>query len=489
MSDYGVNGAVSAVHVERMRWRGVFLVVACVAFALYCVTLYPGVGARAMPGDAAKFQYIPAALGVPHAPGFVPYVVAGWLWSRFPLPGGLAARMNLLSAVCAAAAIWLFMRTLHRCGAPLAAAVLTGAGLALSPWFWRRATEAGPGMLTVLMCIAAVDAWARWRTGSRWALAAGMALALAACLNDTHLLWLLPLAFVYVIMAGRGAPYGLQLWLGIVAGCACWIVAFIFVYIRSRQGAPGLEYVLADAPAGRVAAFLLGAQFWPNWFQEPAAGMVRRVLSLPREALRMLNIGGVALAVLGIVTLVRASRAAGIALVCAAVAAIACVAHEYAVDIRELYWPAWLALMYAVGLGLGDAWARGAASGWFATAVYGALLVSASAVTWPGMRRAPNPYEIERLLLAAPGRAVLLVNDVYTWQEVTRYYAHTDRFVAGRAVTVSDAYGGVPGGIYVFFDPQVARTIREAGLPSVALYHEDGRTLRAIGTRRAPGDQ
>jgi len=79
------------------------------AFWLYFRSLAPGL----LSYDFAEFQYLPAKLGLPHPNGFPFYMLLGWLWSKLPL-GGLAFRMNLLSAVLGGAATATFALLLER---------------------------------------------------------------------------------------------------------------------------------------------------------------------------------------------------------------------------------------------------------------------------------------------------------------------------------------------------------------------------------------
>src|SRR5262245_21240484 len=69
--------------------------------ALYMATLLPGIGS----GDTAEFQRVAPTLGVAHPTGYPLYTMLGWLWSRLPLGGTPAWRMNLFSAGAAALAV------------------------------------------------------------------------------------------------------------------------------------------------------------------------------------------------------------------------------------------------------------------------------------------------------------------------------------------------------------------------------------------------
>lgn len=118
--------------------------------AAYTATLAPTV----LEGDAALFQYTPVVLGVTYPTGFPLYILLGKVWvTLFPF-GEIAWRMNLLSAVCSAAALPLLYGAARRLYAHPAArwaalaAVLT---FATAPTFWRWSTEAKTYTLTMLL--------------------------------------------------------------------------------------------------------------------------------------------------------------------------------------------------------------------------------------------------------------------------------------------------------------------------------------------------
>ena len=73
--------------------------VALAAFVVYWRTLLPSISPW---GDGAKFQYIAQVWGIPHTTGYPLYIPLTRLFSLLPF-GDVAYRVNLLSAVCAAA--------------------------------------------------------------------------------------------------------------------------------------------------------------------------------------------------------------------------------------------------------------------------------------------------------------------------------------------------------------------------------------------------
>ena len=69
-------------------------------FGLLAWGALPAVG----PQDSAEFSAAVSGLGVPHAPGFPAYILAGRAFAEAVPFGNPAYRLNLLSSVCTAAA-------------------------------------------------------------------------------------------------------------------------------------------------------------------------------------------------------------------------------------------------------------------------------------------------------------------------------------------------------------------------------------------------
>ncbi|MFQ6016006.1 MAG: DUF2723 domain-containing protein [Anaerolineae bacterium] len=118
------------------------------SFAVYLRTLAPGV----LMGDSGEFQFAAYLLGVAHPTGYPLYLTLGWLWSHLIPFGDPAYRMNLFSAIWAAATVsflYLFVvRTLHLARGNLGlwlrrvVAILSTLSFALSFTFWGQVVMA-----------------------------------------------------------------------------------------------------------------------------------------------------------------------------------------------------------------------------------------------------------------------------------------------------------------------------------------------------------
>jgi hypothetical protein len=155
--------------------RGHFLSILIFLTALYAYTstLAPTV----IEGDAALYQFTPHILGVTYPTGFPLYILLGKLWIMlFPF-GEIAWRMNLLSALCSAAALPLLYNATYRLLQPFGsaqdkpanpsaslrtgpptfhlptylAALTTSLIFATIPTFWRWSTEAKTYSLSILL--------------------------------------------------------------------------------------------------------------------------------------------------------------------------------------------------------------------------------------------------------------------------------------------------------------------------------------------------
>ena len=109
---------------------------ALLSLAVYLITIYPGLFGL---GDAAMFAFVGKILGTPHAPGYPLYVMVSHLFSYIPL-GTLAYRMNVLSALLGAVAVFYSAGRVLGCERPVALA--TSLALGFGHAFWSKALYA-----------------------------------------------------------------------------------------------------------------------------------------------------------------------------------------------------------------------------------------------------------------------------------------------------------------------------------------------------------
>jgi hypothetical protein len=139
-----------------------------VALAIYLRTMLPSTGFW----DTAEAQTVPHTLSIFHPTGFPTYTLVGWAWSQIPI-GEVAWRMNLLSALCLAAAAGLAVLVVgqlaeerHR-WTVAGAAGIGGLAFAFASEPWRNGLRADVHALHIL--IAALIVWLLvcWRSAER----------------------------------------------------------------------------------------------------------------------------------------------------------------------------------------------------------------------------------------------------------------------------------------------------------------------------------
>jgi hypothetical protein len=207
--------------------------------ALYGLTCAPGVQG----GDSGEFQFVAYILGIPHPPGYPLYALVGRLWTLILPVGEVAYRMNLLSAVAAAATLagvaWASATVFGPGTVGVSAAAVAAGWLAVAPTWWGQATIASVRPGTGLFLAATLAALASFAATRRPA-----ALYLAAALYGlglTHHLSLYTLApaliaFVLLVeprVLTRPAVLGRAL-----AAGALPLLVYLYLPIRSALGTP-----------------------------------------------------------------------------------------------------------------------------------------------------------------------------------------------------------------------------------------------------------
>lgn len=108
-----------------------------VALAVYLRTMAPSVVA----GDSAEFQTVGYTLGIAHPTGYPLFVLLAKAFTFLPF-GTVAYRVNLVSGVFAAVAVYLLVHTAHALSGDAAASVVGGLTLAFGALFWSQAVVA-----------------------------------------------------------------------------------------------------------------------------------------------------------------------------------------------------------------------------------------------------------------------------------------------------------------------------------------------------------
>ncbi len=255
-------------------------------------------------GDTAKFQYLGRVLGTAHNPGYPLYVFVSYAFSHVPI-GSLAFRMNLLSALLAAATVGVAYFVARTLGCRRAAAI--GAALALG-WgrvFWSQALRAEVYSLGALLLAGAVLGLVRWGRDRKprqlYAAAVCVALALG---NHLTIVMVVPGILLYVFLTDARAALRPQTLAVVAMILAVGVAQYGFIVLRSWQGAP---YVESRATSfDELIDVLRGAQFsqhvLPFDSQKLFGERAPRVADIVREEL---HVAGIVLLALGLIRLPR----------------------------------------------------------------------------------------------------------------------------------------------------------------------------------------
>ena len=113
------------------------IAVFCVSLILYLSTLNPDI----LPADNGEFQLVAAVLGVAHPPGYPLHTLLGRLMTWIPF-GSIPWRVNLLSALLAAATLALVSAIVRHLTGRRTAGLAAALALGGSTTFWAQATMA-----------------------------------------------------------------------------------------------------------------------------------------------------------------------------------------------------------------------------------------------------------------------------------------------------------------------------------------------------------
>jgi hypothetical protein len=243
---------------------------------LYAATLMPDV----LPADSGEFQRVAATAGLAHPPGYPLYTMLGWLFTRLPLGPNPAWRVNLFSAVTAAATVALVFQTARRMTGSTWGGLAAALTLGSATTFWATGTKASIRPMTAFFTALCVYALVEYRfqvAGGKWQVADRCLIlfALFLSLGFTH--HYASMAFpaipfiIYLVLVDPAILRQPRRWLRPAA--AFILGLFVLLYLPLR-GAPDLNLT---TPAGFLHYFL-GLGFGGDMF---AVSLLDRLVILP----------------------------------------------------------------------------------------------------------------------------------------------------------------------------------------------------------------
>ena len=326
--------------------RAVAAVLGLLTLILYVRTLLPHVGGTE---DTPKFQYLGSVLGTGHSPGYPLYLLLSYLFSWLPI-GTLAYRMNLLSACFAAVAVMLAFFVTRRLGAhrgiAFAAAACLGAGRA----FWFNAVIAEVYSLNALLWTAATLKLLDWRREGRdrdlyWA-TAFVALGLG---HHLTIIALFPAAFACLLLSGRRwlRPRTVLICAGILAA---GLTQYGYIWLRTIQGVPFVE--ARASTLGELIGVVTARRWSHSMFGYDAETFVQnRLWQVVGVVEREVGWAGLAMAAMGLASLIVRDRAVAALLGVGAFVAWALPANYTLADLGGFLLPAFVMLWFLLAVG------------------------------------------------------------------------------------------------------------------------------------------
>jgi hypothetical protein len=430
------------------------LIIGLAGFVFYAATAAPSVAT--LFDDSLEFQVVLPTLGIAHPSGYPLYTLVGKLFMLLIPFRDAAGRANLLSALCAGAALGVLYLLAQKIAGNRAAAATATALFALSPAWWSQATIAEVYALHGLLIVLFLYLLLRWeevrsqgsgvsgqfpassfqlprllrgQSSDRWLAAAALVFGLGIAHHRTIAL-MLPAALVFILWTDPGLIRQPRRW---VAPLLCaFIPLLLYLYLPIRgQTVTSLDGTFLPTLAGTLdwitargySIFLTGNPF----------GVERNASSIIALFLDQLGVLTIAAAVAGLATAWKFSRRRYVFLLLATISQVA-FASAYKVQDVEVFflsalmltavWAAWGLAPLFDGLALRgmNAARRLRPSPWLRSLIVAGWVVSLAVVmlfepvrntlaTFPEQNRRTNwgVYDLGADMLAsvAPGGRVI----------------------------------------------------------------------------------
>lgn len=205
--------------------------VGLLACAIYVQTMLPGVGW----GDIARFQYVARVWGIPHRFGYPLYIAISRVFGYMPV-GGLAYRVNLLSAVSAALAVVTVYFIVMRLVDDWVAAASAALSFAFSRALWGQAVVAEVYALNAFLIGAVVLILLVWhQTRKIGLLYLGIGLYALSFGNHMTVVTLIPAVVYWILVTDYRVLLDLKK-VAILAGLMLLgALQYLYVIVRAHQ--------------------------------------------------------------------------------------------------------------------------------------------------------------------------------------------------------------------------------------------------------------
>ena len=275
--------------------------VGLIAFAVYLRTLMPDVGG---PEDTAKFQYVGAALGTAHPPGYPLHTLLSHALSYLPV-GTIAYRANLLSAVMGSVAVTFAALLGRALGSSRLMSALGALVLAFGAAFWNYSVLAEVYTLGAALLLGIVYWLVRWRQTGRdahlFAAAFYFALALG---NHLSIVAISPAIVIFLLLTHPRQALRPRTLLPAAAIVASGFLQYGYIVHRTWNGSPYREATASNLP--ELVEVVRASRFSDHVFAFGwDAFMTERVPEFGRLVWSEIGYVGIALAIIGSVVLLR----------------------------------------------------------------------------------------------------------------------------------------------------------------------------------------
>lgn len=409
-----------------------------IAFIVYAFTLAPTIAWGNFPTDAlrraritpqiilsedsAELSAAAATLGIAHPSGYPLFILVGHLFSRLPLGGDAAYRLNVFSALCAAAAAALLWTVVRDWTGRARAAWLASLLFAFSYTFWEHALMTEVHALHLLLLILAL--WCATKGGRhderRWLYAWAFVSGLGLSNHLTTILFLpgfVALLFRPLLKTMRNLRTATAL-----VGCyAAGLLPYLYLPWRAMQKP---LYNWGDpSNLQRWWEMVSGSEYHHFLLEEGREQVARGLQSFPLQLIGEFDWGGTALGVLGFCWLIGQFRIRWtldmghwtlgqtlIALTLMGAAQLAFVLCYHIPDPQAIYIPVYLVFAIALGIGWSvvERSTDNAAAGW---RVLRGVLFAALLLT-PLLKEEPHVHDflrrVEETSLPPRARGLLL---------------------------------------------------------------------------------
>ncbi|MBN1583220.1 MAG: DUF2723 domain-containing protein, partial [Anaerolineae bacterium] len=328
------------VSLRSKQWLWALLAVLLPA-VLYANTLAPSI----VIGDSAEFQTEAWRLGVAHPTGYPLYLLLGRIFAFVFALGDAALRLNLFSAVCALATLWLFFDLVNRLTHHPFVAV-TGTWLAaVGPAFWSQAIIAEVYALHALLVLATLNTLLRWQQtrDERWIVLTGLAIGLGLAHHRTIVL-LLPAAGLYIWLSGK--PYPMRHTL-LKAAVALILPVLLYAYVPLRW-----PVVYHRWPRWSELVDFLLARGYSYALQFSLLRDAARWRAVGELALHQLTWAGLGLVGAGVLAMARKFRRELVLLGLTLITFLVFGTSYQVPDVAVFFIPAWLTLALLAAMGV-----------------------------------------------------------------------------------------------------------------------------------------